>query len=355
MFFLASMRVSGATFVWNDSSNNFNSNSSWFGGSGVPGANDVAFFAQSSFANSPVITSSVSVGGIQMVNGAGALTFSAASGTTLTLGASGLVNYDSSRALTFNSANLSLALATSTSFYTESTISIGNLTPSLSIGANTLTLDGPGTGSTIATAISGASGSVIKSGTGTWVLSAANTYTGGTTVNGGVLAFGAAANATGALVINAGGTLRLAASNVFSSPASLTLGGGTLQISGGAFSQNFGLAPLSMGASSTIDFGSGLGASALVFANSSGQTWAGTLTVSNYSSAGGDTLRFGTSSNALSGAQLAAISFDGIAAQIDSNGFVSPVPEPAAYALVLGAGVLATMIMRRRKPAVACP
>ncbi len=53
-------------------------------------------------------------------------------------------------------------------------------------------------------------GRVVKSGNGTWTLSGDSDYTGGTTINGGVLALqtGTAAG-TGAIVPNAGSTLRL--------------------------------------------------------------------------------------------------------------------------------------------------
>jgi autotransporter-associated beta strand protein len=52
-------------------------------------------------------------------------------------------------------------------------------------------------------AISGP-GSVVKDGTGTWILSGANTYTGGTIVDGGTLLVN---GSTGAVTVNAGGTL----------------------------------------------------------------------------------------------------------------------------------------------------
>jgi fibronectin-binding autotransporter adhesin len=48
---------------------------------------------------------------------------------------------------------------------------------------------------------------VIKSGTGTWILSGANTYTGATTVNGGLLLLNGAAAAASAIGVNSGGTL----------------------------------------------------------------------------------------------------------------------------------------------------
>jgi autotransporter-associated beta strand protein len=190
----------------------------------------------------------------------------------------------------------------------------------------------------------------VKGGTGSWELSATNSYTGSTTVNAGTLTFSAQANLSSSLTVNTGGTLRLAATDAFGSSAAVTLNGGTLQFSGGAFSQNFSGTPLSLTASSTIDFGSGLGASTLSFGSSSAQTWTGTLSIANYS-AGSDVLRFGTDANALSPSQLAAINFSGFAAgaQIDSNGYVTPVPEPSTYALIFGSFAFGLSAYRLRK------
>lgn len=177
-----------------------------------------------------------------------------------------------------------------------------------------------------------------------------NTYSGGTTVSGGAIRFSASNTNIGPATIT-GGSLQIGVSNALPASTAVSLAGGSLALAG-AFNQTLSTA-LSMSASSTLDFGSGFGASAIVFGDSSGQTWTGTLTVSNYNSAGGDTLRFGTTSSALTGSQLSSISFDGIAAQIDANGFVTPVPEPEAIAAIFGAGALAFVAFRRRQQALA--
>jgi autotransporter-associated beta strand protein len=435
-------RSIAATQFWRDSAVDFNSQFSWTSFV-APTASDVASFLDGSITNQPSLTASISVGGLLLESPSDAVSFSASTLSTLTLGASGIVNNATSNPFTFNHSNISIALASSSTFTGNGTVSLGSLLNSLDLAGSTLTLNGSGAGSSIAKGIAASSGGIIKSGTGTWTLSAANAYTGGTAINdgvlsvaaanalgtsgtisfgGGVLRFSGAAgagdysarfstaggqqfkidtngesvtfatalastggtlqksgsgtltlpsgsvNVSGGTVVDGGvlrlsgtgnnlgtisltssGTLQIAATNTLSSSTAITLNGGTLQINGGAFSQSFAAAPLSMTAGSTLDFGSGLGASAMSFDDSNAQSWSGTLTVTNYSTAGGDTLRFGTSSSALTGAQLAAISFDGIGAQIDSSGFVTPVPEPAFYALALGAGSLAIATYRRRR------
>ena len=84
-------------------------------------------------------------------------------------------------------------------------------------GAATLTLTGSNTGAnTFGYVINNASGttSLVKNGAGQWVLIAANTYSGGTTVNGGTLSIanGGSASST-AITVNANGTLNLTQTN----------------------------------------------------------------------------------------------------------------------------------------------
>jgi hypothetical protein len=150
-----------------------------------------------------------------------------------------------------------------------------------------------------------------------------------------------------------GGTLQLGVTNALVSTTAVTLNGGTLQIDGGAFSQNFGSTALSLTASSTIDFGSGLGATTLAFGASNLATWTGTLNVTNYN-VGSDTLRFGSDNTGLTAGQLSQILINGQSAQwAGSDGSVSPVPEPSTYAAALGVVALAVTIYRRRRSIVA--
>lgn len=176
-------------------------------------------------------------------------------------------------------------------------LTLGGIT-SEATGTRVVTLQGAGNG-TVGGVISNGSGTVaiVKAGAGTWTLGGANTSTGDHAVNAGTLALGAA--------------------NRLADTASLTLGGGTF--STGGFSDTVGA--LSLSANSTIDFGAG--SSALVFSGLGTFTAGRTLTITNWTS-GLDNLVIGTSAS-LTPAQLAQISFNGVAARQLPSGEIRPV------------------------------
>lgn len=214
--------------------------------------------------------------------------------------------------------------------------SAGIVASSIDLGAGgTLTLTGSGTTSTTRNELRGSvqgsgNAGIVKSGEGSLYIAptAFLDYAGSTQINSG--------------------TLILGASNLLPDDSNLILGGGTLDIAG--FDEKTG--KLSLAGNSTINFGISNTAN-LVFDASQMENWgAFTLTILNFTP-GQDTLRFGTSSDALTIAQLANIRFDGITpAQIDANGFLSPVPEPSS-ALLMGIGALALGGLRRRRLAQA--
>jgi autotransporter-associated beta strand protein len=102
-------------------------------------------------------------------------------------------------------------------------------------GARSLTLTGGNTEANLFAPVLGDNGgstSLIKTGTGTWVLTATNSYSGGTAINGGTLQVSADTNlgaATGPLSFN-GGTLATTASFISARTTTLNAGGGTFDV-----------------------------------------------------------------------------------------------------------------------------
>lgn len=183
---------------------------------------------------------------------------------------------------------------------------------------------------TLASAITGAGG-IAKLGAGALTLSGANTFTGSVTLGGGALI--------------------VAAPAAMPAVSAITLGGGTLQAGvAGTFATS---GPLAVTASSTINFGVGMGPTIFSFGASAGATWqpGATLTVLNYDAASGDRLRVGHTAGGLTLQQLSQITFSGFApgATIDAAGYLAPVPEPALNAALLGAAGLAFAAWRRRR------
>ncbi len=172
---------------------------------------------------------------------------------------------------------------------------LGNIVRDNATGSRTFYLRGAGNGE-ISGLISGTgyTPAVVKEGTGTWTLSGANTYSGTTTVSNGTLAVGC--------------DLALKAGNA------LTLGGGTFDA--GGFSNSVGTLTLTTGTSNTLAVTSGT--CQLSFSGLSGS---GSLTVTG--TLGPTTLRFGTSSTALTPAQRAQITMaNGRKINLDANGYV---------------------------------
>ena len=115
--------------------------------------------------------------------------------------------------------------------------SIGSLTgvagSQVVLGSGTLTVGNDNSNTTFAGKLTGAGGTLVKVGTGTFVLtSTSNDYSGGTTVNGGVLAVGNDAPlGLAAVTVNPAGTLRYTASSI--TGRTFNLNGGTLEVPAG--------------------------------------------------------------------------------------------------------------------------
>jgi autotransporter-associated beta strand protein len=208
-----------------------------------------------------------------------------------------------------------------------------------------------------AVAITGA-GVVQKIGPGAQTLSATSGYTGATTVSGGTLIVSGALSATASLSVSNGATLELAANNALNAAAPLTLAAGTLQTLANQV-QSLGNLTIGTGAS-TLTLG--LTGSILNFADSSTNTWTGTLAITNWNGSrggsGSDQIFIGSSAD-LTLAQLADITFtngtvNGIsfasspATQLADGEIVAAIPEPGTWAMLLsGIGALAVWQRRR--------
>jgi autotransporter-associated beta strand protein len=143
-------------------------------------------------------------------------------------------------------------------------------------------------------------GSLVKSGAGTLELSGAQDYRGDVSV--------------------IGGGLRLGANDVFAGGTNaLVLSAATLDA--GTYRNTFNT--LELLTNCVIEVGNG--SAALAFADSSGRTWTGTLTVNGKLSP--TTLRFGTDGKSLTQAQLASISNRGCSVYLDAQGYLRQIPE----------------------------
>jgi len=264
----------GGTGTWNTTNTNWWNGSSDVAWTDTTGTADTGTFA----GTAGTVTVGTNLGALGLIfNTAG---YTIASGTnTLTLGSSGI---DAS------------ALSSGTT-----TIS-GNL----ALGANQSWNVGSGSALSVSAVVSGAFG-ITNSGSGTLTLSGANTYTGGTTVNAGVVSvanlttngnLGAAASG---VTLN-GGTLKTTNTAASTDTHVFTIGasGGTLNIAGTAtFGQNsrifFGTANTLAGSGALTVTGAGTlgtatgnntrfgGAGALVLGSSATSTYSGPITLRN--------------------------------------------------------------------------
>jgi RHS repeat-associated protein len=189
----------------------------------------------------------------------------------------------------------------------------------LSLPSGDTTVDVQTDGATISSIIAGTH-SLSKIGGGTLTLSGANTYTGATAINAGVLSVLSLAN--GGSASNIGQSTNAA--------ANLVLGGGTLRYTGGTASTNRAFT-LTAGTTSAIEVGSGANLTISgAGANTTGgltKTGAGTLTLSGASTFTGATtvnagaLAYGVSNALGSG----AVTVDGSTAVLDVKTFSDSV------------------------------
>jgi len=276
-------------------------------------------------------------------------TFSVSEGTanittTTALGSGRLFQTNGSSTVIFSAGGTysnSMTLA-NVSFTNSGNTLSGTITNSgsgtfLSAASTTNTISGVMTGS----------GGLTKDGDGALVIagSANNTYTGATVVSDGSLVLsnssGNAIHSSSSITVTNGGTLVLGASNQIGDSVGLILGGGTFLVGAANVSENLGT--LTLTADSTIDFGNfgATGFRQLTFDNSSGITWTGTLTITNWqgaiwTSSEFTEILFGV--GGLTSTQLGQIRFanqNNVTGGLLGTGELVPVPEPQVYVAVL--------------------
>jgi hypothetical protein len=184
--------------------------------------------------------------------------------------------------------------------------------------SNNITLSGDQTGTGILNITSSGSGAVILTRT-------SYSRTGNTSINSGELRL----NPGGAATFN----------------SKIVLNGGTLSSTGITSGRTFtSSSTLEMSSSSSIDLGSN--SHTLTFANSSAETWSGTLTINGWKgapttsgTATGGRIFIGSDATGLTPAQLAQITFDGYTggAVIDANGELFPEDYLSFYSIGSGA------------------
>ncbi|MFI5032493.1 MAG: autotransporter domain-containing protein [Reyranellales bacterium] len=211
------------------------------GNIGVTGSLDLHQDTNAVLTNVITGTGSVSKSGVGILELSGASTYTG--GTTVNAGTLQLSggSLASTGALTVNGGTFGL------NGQTQTVGALSGTGGTIDLGAGTLTAGDSTTGAFAGTIIG--SGGLIKQGNGTVILSGANTYTGDTVVNAGVLAV--TGSLTGNTIVNAGGTLQgtgtVGATTVNSGGALGAGSSGTLTV--GSLAQNAGSTFLAMPAS----------------------------------------------------------------------------------------------------------
>jgi len=223
------------TFVWSGGQttgpaagqDDWDKNANWAGGVAPGVAAFKAIVMAGNVKTASDMTAAYQINSLLFRSDAGAFTISSSTGDTVTVGGGGIYN----KSTETQTIGVPIAMAADQTWTADagSLVVTGNVLNA----TNTLTVTGA-SNTTISGVIGGGSGGVVKDGAGTLTLSGTNTYTGGTTLNAGVVSVGSDANlgdTSGGLTF-AGGTLRATAGLTSARAVTLNAGGGTLDSNG---------------------------------------------------------------------------------------------------------------------------
>ncbi|MGL9618409.1 autotransporter domain-containing protein [Bradyrhizobium sp. U531] len=188
-------------------------NSSTAGSATIINNDTLGFFSTSTAGNATIINNNeldfndANTAGNATITNNGTLYFlgaSTAGNATITNNYVVRFRYNSTagNAAIINNAGGSVDFSLTTGLNGDNKISAGSIAGagSYNLGANELTVGSNNSSTEVSGVISGAGGSLVKIGTGTLTLSGANTYTGGTTINGGSLVLGNLAGGVGSIL-----------------------------------------------------------------------------------------------------------------------------------------------------------
>ncbi|WP_242918447.1 autotransporter-associated beta strand repeat-containing protein [Caulobacter sp. CCUG 60055] len=226
--FYQSSTAGGATIANNSTVNFLNDTSA---GNTAITNNSTVFFKDSSTAAGAVITNVASNSVVYFTNSS-----TAGSAAITNNGAVAFQNSSTAgSAAIINNAGGSVDFSGTTGPNGDGQVSAGSIAGAGSylLGANQLTVGSSNLSTEVSGVISGVGGSLVKTGAGTLTLSGADTYTGGTTIAGGVLQLGNG-GATGSIVgdVVNNGVLAFNRSNT-TTLSGVISGGGTVQQIGG--------------------------------------------------------------------------------------------------------------------------
>jgi autotransporter-associated beta strand protein len=261
----------------------------------------------------------------------------------------------------FNVGNEAITLQqTSSRLVNSNTTTAATVAGNITNTASTSVIGGPGNLTLSGSLSSGVASGFSKAGTGTVTLSGgtANTLSGTVTVGEGTLKLDKTPGVNaiaGNLTISNSAVLLVAQSDQVNNSSAVTLSGGTIQ-RGSGVNETFGA--LTLGANSTIDFGTGAtGTLAFQPGIAGGFTpGANTLTVQNFLA--GNILSFGSSS-ALFTVGTYAGGYTGSGFNFGTQGFtasfasstftITAIPEPSTVLAAIGlAGLMLWPVARRK-------